>query len=66
MERVKITSKTIIDKRSDLGMTDFINTVKESFENVSILSIENIKTEYDKHFKYEYRVTFYHDLFIII
>jgi nitrate reductase assembly molybdenum cofactor insertion protein NarJ len=66
MERVRIKSRTTFDKRSNLEMTDFINNLKESFEDVVIVSIEDIKNEYDKLFDYEYRVSFYHNLYIII
>jgi nitrate reductase assembly molybdenum cofactor insertion protein NarJ len=66
MERVRIKSRTTFDKLSNLEMTDFINNLKESFEDVVIVSIEDIKKEYDQFFDYEYRVSFYHKLYIII
>jgi nitrate reductase assembly molybdenum cofactor insertion protein NarJ len=66
MERVRIKSRTTFDKLSNLEMTDFINKLKESFEDVVIVSIEDIKKEYDQFFDYEYRVSFYHKLYIII
>lgn len=66
MERLRIEVKSEFEKRSDLELIEFINTVKESFEDVSIISIENLKTEYSKFYRYKYKISFYHKLNIII
>lgn len=66
MERLRIEVKTEFEKRSDLELIEFINTVKESFEDVSIISIENLETEYSKLYRYKYKISFYHKLNIII
>lgn len=66
MQRVRVTCKTTFDKESDLEIKDFIDNLKESFENVVIISIENLPKKYSKFYAYEYRVCFYHDLYVII
>ncbi len=66
MEKLRIEVKSEFEKRSDLELVEFINTVKESFEDVSIISIENLKTEYSKFHRYKYKVSFYHKLYIMI
>ena len=66
MQRIKINAITEFDKTSDLEVNEFINNLKESFENVVIVSIENRPVQYWSFYNYEYRVKFYHDLFLII
>jgi hypothetical protein len=66
MSGLRIEVKSEFEKRSDLELIEFINTVKESFEDVSIISIENLKTEYSKFYRYKYKVSFYHKLYIMI
>ena len=66
MIRTKINAITEFDKTSDLEINEFINNLKESFQNVVIISIENLPIQYSKFYNYEYRVKFYHDLFLIV
>jgi hypothetical protein len=66
MQKIKINVITEFDKTSDLEINEFINNLKESFENVVIISIENLPIHYSKFYNYEYRVKFYHDLFLIV
>lgn len=67
MEKARVRAETILYKRSDLEIIDFINTLKESFEDVWIISIEDIKQGYSsKFFAYEYKVRFYHNTYINI
>ena len=66
MIRAVVNVVTEFDKESNLEINDFINNVKESFNNVQIISIESLPKEYSKYYSYEYRVKFIHDLFIII
>jgi hypothetical protein len=58
----KIKAITEFTEKSDLEMTEFIENVKESFENVYIISIESLPMNYDKYNKYTYKVKFYQDL----
>jgi hypothetical protein len=65
MQKVKINVMTEFDKNSNLEINEYLNNLKESFENVIIISIESLPIEYNKSYNYEYRVKFYHDLFLI-
>jgi hypothetical protein len=65
MNKLKINVETQFDNTSNLEINDYINNLKESFENVVIISIESLPHEYSKFYSYNYRVKFYHDLFLI-
>ena len=60
----KIVVTTEFTEKSTLDITEFIEKVKNSFEKVVIISIENIPMNYEKYAKYTYRVKFYHDLYL--
>ena len=57
-----IDVETTLSTRSNLEINDFINNLKESFEKVVIISIENLPMEYSKFYNYNYKVRFYHNL----
>jgi len=60
----KIVVATEFTEKSTLDITEFIEKVKNSFENVSIISIENLPMNYEKYNRYTYRVKFNHDLYL--
>jgi hypothetical protein len=64
MQSYKITVKSELEEKTDLEINDFLNNIKETFDKVIILSIENLQMRYDKYHKYTYRVVFYHDLYL--
>jgi hypothetical protein len=66
MNKIKINVISEFDKNSELEITDFINNLKDSFENVVLIYFELLPIENNKFYKYEYKVKFYHDLFLII
>ena len=60
----KVTATAELTERSDLEITEFIEKVKDSFENVEIISIESLPMNYNKYYRYTYRIKFYHDLYL--
>ena len=60
----KVTATTELTERSDLEITEFIEKIKDSFENVVIISIESLPMQYSKFYNYNYRIKFYHDLYL--
>jgi hypothetical protein len=62
MIKKTIDVETTLSTRSNLEINDFINNLKESFEKVVIISIENLPMEYSKFYNYNYKVRFYHKL----
>jgi len=60
----KIVVTTEFTEKSSLEMTEFIEEVKNSFENVYIILIENIPMHYEKYNRYTYRVKFNHNLYL--
>lgn len=64
MFKTRVTATTEITKKSNQEISDFINDVKESFDNVVIISIENLPMNYEKYNKYTYRVKFYNDTYL--
>lgn len=66
MNKLKIKVETHFDNTSNLEINDYINNLKESFENVVIISIESLPHKYNKFYKYDYRVKFYHDVLLMI
>ena len=65
MNKVKTNVVTEFDRTSNLEINDYLNNLKESFENVTIISIESLPLEYSKFYSYSYKVKFYHDLYLI-
>jgi hypothetical protein len=66
MTKYKVTAITEFTEKSNLEINEFIDNVKESLENVYIISIESLPMNYDKHNKYTYKVKFYNDIYIKI
>lgn len=66
MNRIRINVLTEFTETSNLEINSFIENLKESFENVSILSIESLPGNYSKFYSFKYRVKFYHDLYLVI
>ena len=64
MIRHKIVVVTEFTEKSMLDITDFIEKVKNSFENVAIISIENLPMNYEKYARYTYRIKFNHNLYL--
>ena len=64
MVRHKIIVATEFTEKSMLDITDFIEKVKNSFENVAIISIENLPMNYEKYARYTYRIKFNHNLYL--
>lgn len=64
MTAYKIVVASEFTEKSVLEITEFIKKVKESFENVVIISIESLPMKYDKFYDYTYRIKFYHDLYL--
>jgi hypothetical protein len=64
MQSYKITLTSELEEKTDLEINEFLNNIKETFEKVTIISIENLQMRYDKYHKYTYRVKFYHDLYL--
>ena len=64
MFKTRVTVTTEITKKSNQEISDFINDVKESFDNVVIISIENLPMNYEKYNKYTYRIKFYNDTYL--
>jgi hypothetical protein len=60
----KIVVATEFTEKSNLDISEFIEKVKNSFENVSIISIENLPMNYEKYNRYTYKIKFYHDLYL--
>jgi len=60
----KITAITEFTERSNYEITEFIDNIKESFENVYIISIESLPMNYDKYNKYTYKVKFHNDIYL--
>lgn len=60
----KIETKSEFTYKSDDEINEFIEKVKQSFENVQIISIENIPMNYYNYTKYFYKIKFYHDLYL--
>jgi len=60
----KIVVATEFTEKSMLDITEIIEKVKNSFENVSIISIENLPMNYEKYARYTYRVKFNHNLYL--
>lgn len=60
----KIVVVTEFTEKSMLDITESIVKVKNSFENVAIISIENLPMNYEKYARYTYRIKFYHDLYL--
>jgi hypothetical protein len=66
MTKYKVTAITEFTEKSDLEINEFIDNIKESLENVYIISIESLSMNYDKYNKYTYKVKFYNDIYIKI
>jgi len=64
MMKHKIVVTTEFTEKSNLDISEFIEKVKSSFDNVYIILIENIPMHYDKYNKYTYMIKFYHDLYL--
>jgi hypothetical protein len=65
MHSYRIKVITELQEKSLLEINEFLENVKNSFENVIIISIEDLGSEkYPKHNYKEYRVKFYHDLYL--
>jgi hypothetical protein len=64
MHLYKITATTEITEKSNLEINQFLDNIKKSFEKVEIISIENLPMTYSKFNNYNYRVVFYHDLYL--
>jgi len=64
MQSYKITVTTEITEKSNLEINEFLNNIKESFESVVIISIERLPMDYSKFNNYNYRVKFYHNLYL--
>ena len=60
----RITVATEFTEKSTLDITEFIEKVKNSFENVVIISIENVPMNYEKYARYTYRIKFNHNLYL--
>lgn len=66
MTKYKVKAITEFTEKSDLEINKFIDNIKESLENVYIISIESLSMNYDKYNKYTYKVKFYNDIYIKI
>lgn len=66
MTRYKVIAITEFTEKSDLEINEFIDNIKESLENVYIISIESLPMNYNKYNKYTYKVKFYNDIYIKI
>lgn len=64
MQSYKITVTSELEEKTDFELLEFLNNIKDSFEKVVIISIENLNMDYSKYNKYKYRVKFYHDLYV--
>jgi hypothetical protein len=64
MQSYKITVTSELEQKTDLEINEFLNNIKESFEKVVIISIESLPMNYSKFNNYNYRVKFYHDLYL--
>jgi len=64
MQSYKITATTEITENSNLKINEFLDNIKESFEKVIIISIESLPMDYSKFNNYNYKVKFYHDLYL--
>lgn len=64
MQSYKITVISELEEKTDYELLEFLNYIKDSFEKVVIISIENLNMDYSKYNKYKYRVKFYHDLYL--
>ena len=67
MELYKITVITELKEKSLLELDEFLNNIKNSFENVVIISIEDLESDWSKCIKHSYKnykVKFYHDLYL--
>lgn len=64
MQSYKITVKSELEEKTDLEINEFLDNIKESFDKVIIILIENLQMRYDKYHKYTYRVVFCHDLYL--
>ena len=64
MQSYKITVTTEITEKSNLEINEFLNNIKESFESVVIILIERLPMDYSKFNNYNYRVKFYHNLYL--
>jgi hypothetical protein len=60
----RITVTTEFTEKSILDITEFIEKVKNSFEKVEIISIENIPMNYEKYARFTYRIKFNHNLYL--
>lgn len=64
MQSYKITVTTEITEKSNLEINEFLDNIKESFESVVIISIERLPMNYSKFYNYNYKVKFYHILYL--
>lgn len=64
MTSYKITVTSELEEKTNLEINEFLDNIKETFEKVIIISIENLQMRYSKYNKYTYRVKFYHDLYL--
>lgn len=64
MFKTKVTVVTEFTEKSNFEICEFIDNVKQSFNNVYIISIENLPMSYEKHNKYTYKVIFYNDVYL--
>lgn len=64
MIKYKVTAITEFTEKSNAEMNQFITDIKDSFENVYVVSIESLPMNYDKYNKYTYRVKFYNDIYL--
>ena len=67
MEQYKIKVITELKEKSLLELNEFLDIVKNSFENVVIISIEDLESDWSKYIKHSYKnykVKFYHNLYL--
>jgi hypothetical protein len=64
MQSYQITVTTEITEKSNLEINEFLDNIKESFESVVIILIERLPMDYSKFNNYNYRVKFYHNLYL--
>lgn len=64
MIKHKIVVTTEFTEKSNLDISEFIEKVKSSFDNVRIILLENIPMNYEKYNRYTYRIKFNHDLYL--
>ena len=57
-----ITAKTELEEESNLNTKDFLQTIADSFEDVSILLFDSTQKPFSRSRKFRYKVYFSHKI----